>query len=75
MYVNLIYDFLFICVFMVVYFILLRLFVTKQEYFNAANILKNKMIHDFASLRQQDFNVSFKMRDNLIGKLKVIDHG
>ena len=32
------------------------------------------MIHDFASLRQQDFNVSFKMRDNLIGKLKMIDH-
>jgi len=44
-----------------------------QEYFNAANILKNKMIHDFASLRQQDFNVSFQMRDNLLSKLKFDD--
>jgi len=42
----------------------------QKEYFNAANILKNKMIHDFASLRQQDFNVSFKMRDNLIVIIK-----
>jgi hypothetical protein len=43
-----------------------------QEYFNAANILKNKMIHDFASLRQQDFNVSFQMRDNLLSKCNLM---
>eukprot|EP00347_Sterkiella_histriomuscorum_P023855 403333152 len=47
-----------------------------NEYFHAANVLKNKMMYDFASLRRQDFSISFQIRDNLLIILKkMIDDG
>ncbi|CDW74356.1 arm repeat-containing protein [Stylonychia lemnae] len=41
-----------------------------KEYFHAANVLKNKMMYDFANLRNQDYNISFQIRDNLLIILK-----
>ena len=43
-----------------------------MEYINAANILINLMIVDFASIRQNDVNIALHLKENLILIIKTM---
>jgi hypothetical protein len=43
-----------------------------MEYVNAANILKNLMIVDFASIRHHDVNIALHLKENLLLIIKTM---
>jgi len=41
-------------------------YLSDKEYFHACNILKTKMMYDFAALKAKNLEIGIKFRDNII---------